>query len=98
MATTETVHRKQLVNNMYPIEQFASGLLEDVTFFPNVGECIYYRLNPALAAGTSYFKSGFYRPGKLMAISNSNGGKLFQVMDDKDGRVHEVNRYQIKQA
>lgn len=83
---------------MYPVEQFAQHLEADVEFYPNVGEDIYYRLNPALAAGTSYFNSGFYRPGKCLSDRDTNGGKLYRVVDARDGSVHEVNRYQLKQS
>ena len=97
-ASESSVNRRQLHSIMYPIEQFAANLQDDIGFYPNDGENVYYRLNPALAAGTSYFNSGFYRPGKCIGIKDTQGGKLYSIKDSRDGTVHQVNRYQIKQA
>lgn len=97
-ASESSVNIRQLHSIMYPIEQFAANLQDDIEFYPNDGENVYYRLNPALAAGTSYFNSGFYRPGKCIGIKDTQGGKLYSIKDSRDGTVHQVNRYQIKQA
>lgn len=67
-ASESSVNRRQLHSIMYPIEQFVANLQDDIDFYPNDGENVYYRLNPALAAGTSYFNSVFIGQGNVFAL------------------------------
>ena len=40
---------------MYPTETFAENLMGDVEFYPNVGEEVYYRLNPVMNKDSAVF-------------------------------------------
>ncbi|XP_053374368.1 uncharacterized protein LOC123531831 [Mercenaria mercenaria] len=92
------VDRKELHRKMFPLEQFNENLLHDDMYCPNAGESVYYRLNPALSAGTSCFNTGFYRPGKCVGVKYTDTGRLYRIYDDRNGTEHTLNRFQIKQA
>ncbi|XP_053396665.1 uncharacterized protein LOC123553272 isoform X2 [Mercenaria mercenaria] len=92
------VDRKELHRRMFPLEQFNDNLLHDDMYCPNAGKSVYYRLNPALSAGTSCFNTGFYRPGKCVGVKYTDTGRLYRIYDDRNGTEHTLNRFQIKQA
>ena len=75
---TENIATRKLYEKMYPLEQFAENLISEDDFFPNVGEEVYYRLNPALNNGTAFFHSRFWKKGLCAGIKTTEAGSCMQ--------------------
>ncbi|MES9884477.1 MAG: hypothetical protein ABW185_26835 [Sedimenticola sp.] len=87
---------RDLYKSMYPLEQF-SETNEGDEYYPELGEELFYRLNPALNKGTAYMTTGHWRRGVCRGRSFKSGvGHLYAVKDIITGTVYELNRYQIQ--
>ena len=80
----------------YPMEQFSSTCREEIEYYPQIGELVMFRPNPAMNKGTAVFSSGYWRKGEIVKIVHHDTcGKVYTVKDLSTNFLFDLNRNQI---
>lgn len=82
---------------VFHLEQLADGLKEDVTFHPEEGQYVLYRLNPAMKKSPTVLNSGYFKIGVKVNILASTAVKVLvdKVRHEITGYHFDLKRHQF---